>query len=79
LHPVDGLRGAGGHQAVLAQDLDHASQAGGRRLVAFQEAEGGDVDSELSGGREERGARRDLDLATVNREGRHLERIGDRN
>ena len=80
-HAGHGHGGAGGHEPALAvgHDLDQANQAGGERPALFQMAQGRNVQADLPRRLQDRLARRNLDLLSVNSDGKsrscHLDRV----
>jgi hypothetical protein len=67
LHAVDHARRAGWYELAAVFVADNADQARGAGFVAFQKAEGGDLQSQHLGGIQDRGAGRYFHLPVVNR------------
>ena len=72
-HAGFGFGRAGGDDAgaSVLSDLDDADEAGGHGPALFEVTEGGDIDAELAGGVEQRGALGDFDRLTIDDDRRH--------
>ena len=66
--PLLPQRGAGRNKTPVAVYLDQTTQAGSRRLAAFEKTQRGNIDSKLSRGIEDRRPRRDFHFALINRD-----------